>query len=357
MPDDGKDTSRMKTHTELNAYELIDIYNLRAQLVKKHKEIKQQGSEQKSSESLTATEAEKSEPASTEGASNSENEKSSTSESQAVPTPPLENQQPVSENTSSTTNNENPSDQPDQGTPPITQDQSDQNQPSQDPQTISDPRTKEAPVETSPGPSDKSQAKETKEKKLSQKEKREKKREEIFRKRQEEKEQRKKEWALLVEETKDQLKEKVLEKYKWADERISLAFDSLNLLDRKRFKDFRKILILKPEKEDEPLPKNGVKINDFVFVPHYLPPLEKPKEKSRKPRDKKRKKRDPKNKKRFQRGSTNDQNKGDNRKNSKRPCKPAPRKNIPTVIKKQDSESSTDSAQKESKVETKKETA
>jgi len=99
---------------------------------------------------------------------------------------------------------------------------------------------------------------------------------ELEQRRREASERRKQEWRALVGEIKDPLITKIKEKFQWTDDKAGLALEALDLVDRQRVGDLRRVVIWKLEKPDEILPKYGKKIGEFFYTLDYLPPRVKP---------------------------------------------------------------------------------
>lgn len=94
---------------------------------------------------------------------------------------------------------------------------------------------------------------------------------ELEKKRQEEREAQRKEHQALLEKVKVPLTARIKEKFQWSDERIALVFPSLDLIQRDQIERLRRIVLWKPEKEGEPLPKFGQKVGELIYVLEYLP--------------------------------------------------------------------------------------
>jgi len=54
------------------------------------------------------------------------------------------------------------------------------------------------------------------------------------------------------------------------------------ILDRKQVERLRRVVVLKPEKEDEKVPKGARKVDEFVYLAEYLPDPKPPERKDRK---------------------------------------------------------------------------
>ncbi len=118
---------------------------------------------------------------------------------------------------------------------------------------------------------------------------------EIMARKNAEREQRIKEWNDLLGQIQEPLTLRMKEKFQWPDDKLALASQALDVVDREHAKYLRRIVVLKPENPEEPLPKNGKRVGEYVFVAEYLlpprPPVPEKKHRMRKGKGRKRGKR------------------------------------------------------------------
>jgi len=93
---------------------------------------------------------------------------------------------------------------------------------------------------------------------------------EFEQKRKQEREQRQEKWAMLLEEIKESTLNQLKEKFQWNDERLKHAFYALDVIDQRRIAELRRVVVLKPDKDDEPIPRGARKIDNLVYLAEYL---------------------------------------------------------------------------------------
>lgn len=113
--------------------------------------------------------------------------------------------------------------------------------------------------------------------------------EELKKRKAEMRERRRQEWLALLESIKEPLTLKLKEKFSWREEQLQHVIRALDVIDRRRVQDLRRVVVLKPDKDEEALPKHGQKIENLVYLAEYLPPKTKPKNRASWP-DKRRRK-------------------------------------------------------------------
>ena len=104
---------------------------------------------------------------------------------------------------------------------------------------------------------------------------------EFEKRKEEERTARNNEHVALLDAIKEPLTARIKEKYQWSDERIAQVFPSIDLIRQDQVDRLRRIVLWKSEKEGEPLPKNGQKVGELIYVLEYLPAPEKPKREER----------------------------------------------------------------------------
>jgi len=114
---------------------------------------------------------------------------------------------------------------------------------------------------------------------------------EFEQKRKLEREQRQEKWATLLEEIKESMLTQLKENFQWNDERLKHAFYALDVIDQRRIAELRRVVVLKPDKEDEPTPRGARKIDNLVYLAEYLFRPEPPSKNNDRSKDGKRKKR------------------------------------------------------------------
>ncbi len=123
----------------------------------------------------------------------------------------------------------------------------------------------------------------------------------MFEKRRLDIEHKRKEWLMLYEEIKDAFCQTLKTKHSLNDEKIPLFLNALKVIDRKRFRELRRVTVFKLEKEGEKTPKDAIKLDDHFYSPTYifLPSLHRERNTSRDKEKRFHNKRKPRNKKRF----------------------------------------------------------
>jgi hypothetical protein len=113
---------------------------------------------------------------------------------------------------------------------------------------------------------------------------------EFIQRKEEDARKRRENWLKTLEEIREPLVSRIKERFSWSEERLKHAFQALDVIDRKRLQSLRRIVVYKPEKPEEALPKGSQKIDEFAYLAEYLPEFGRPREK-REPRDRKEKRR------------------------------------------------------------------